>query len=79
MALALGGSLIAVFSCCYISRVTASYVFFVAGVISCTAWFVVADYAVAIVTGNAVGQPRGGSQALFWLYFVFQYIPIFTF
>ncbi|KAK0667954.1 hypothetical protein QBC41DRAFT_278013 [Cercophora samala] len=56
----------------------ATYVFFFAGLVCALGWFWLADYGPVVVTGNVVGQPRQGKNALFWVYFVFQWVPLFT-
>ncbi|VBB85986.1 Putative potein of unknown function [Podospora comata] len=54
------------------------YVFFFAGLVCALGWFWLADYGPVIVTGNTLGQPRQGKNARFWVYFVFQWVPLFT-
>lgn len=59
----------------------AVYIFSFFGLVSCLGFLLVADYAVGVVTGNAQGAPgKGkGSKAMYWAFFVFQYVPMFTF
>lgn len=61
----------------------AVYIFSFFALVSCLGFILVVDYAVGVVTGNAEGNAaklKGkGSQAMFWTFFVFQYVPLFTF
>ncbi|KAK0747209.1 hypothetical protein B0T21DRAFT_417358 [Apiosordaria backusii] len=59
-------------------RPISASVFFFSGLICALGWFWLADYGPVIVTGNKMGHPRQGGNALFWLYFVFQWVPILT-
>ena len=65
------------------SSLIAVYIFSFFALVSCLGFILVVDYAVGVVTGNAEGNAaklKGkGSQAMFWTFFVFQYVPLFTF
>ncbi|KAM7187598.1 hypothetical protein V8F33_011154 [Rhypophila sp. PSN 637] len=56
-----------------------AYIFAFFGLVSCLGFILAMDYTVGIVTGNAFGTPDGDALGLFWAYFVFQYVPVFTF
>lgn len=55
------------------------HVLAVAGLVCSCAYFLSGDYAVAVLTGNTLGAPRDRKVSrLYWVFFVFERIPLFT-
>ncbi|KAI9867543.1 MAG: hypothetical protein M1813_008342 [Trichoglossum hirsutum] len=55
------------------------HVLAVTGLVNSCANFLVGDYAVAVLTGNTGGIPSDTARNLYYVYWVFERIPIFTF
>jgi hypothetical protein len=55
------------------------HVLAVAGLVNSCANYLAGDYAVAVLTGNIVGIPSDTARKLYYVYWVFERVPIFTF
>src|SRR5437868_5631687 len=55
------------------------HVLAVAGLLCSCAYFLCGDYAVAVLTGNTIGTPRKKVAALYWAFWIFERVPLFTF
>jgi hypothetical protein len=77
-ALAFGSLIIWVKGGCRRDSVTL-HVLVVAGLVNSCANYLAGDYGVAVLTGNTVGIPSEEAKKLYYVYWVFERIPIFTF
>ena len=58
---------------------TTIHVLVVSGLVCSLAYFLSGDYAVAVLTGNTFGLPTKEYQVLYWVFWVFERVPLFTF
>ncbi|EJT82459.1 hypothetical protein GGTG_02432 [Gaeumannomyces tritici R3-111a-1] len=87
--LAIGGGLLAVLSVFCLCRGRSGegkrresrgmHFFVITALISSLGWFVIGDYGVALLTGQTLGLPGDKTRTLYWVYYVFQYVPLGTF
>ena len=55
------------------------HILVVSGLVCSLAYFLSGDYAVAVLTGNTIGLPTEKYQGLYWVFWVFERVPLFTF
>jgi len=55
------------------------HVLVVSGLVCSLAYFLSGDYAVAVLTGNTIGLPTKKYEGLYWVFWVFERVPLFTF
>jgi len=55
------------------------HILVVSGLVCSLAYFLSGDYAVAVLTGNTIGLPTKNYQELYWVFWVFERVPLFTF
>jgi len=59
---------------------TTLHVLAVSGLVCSCAYFLVGDYAVAVLTGNIMGIPMDGKvKTVYWVYWVCERLPLLTF
>jgi hypothetical protein len=57
----------------------ALHVLVVSGLVTSCAYLLVGDYGVAVITGNTLGYPSEEAKTLYWIYWVFERLPLLTF
>jgi len=55
------------------------HILVVSGLVCSLAYFLSGDYAVAVLTGNTIGLPTKKYQELYWVFWIFERVPLFTF
>jgi hypothetical protein len=54
------------------------HILVVSGLICSLGYFLAGDYGVAVITGSTIGLPTEKYQALYWVFFIFERVPLLT-